>query len=133
MEQKKPDNVADNPGLLPYGSNLGAPAIRQEDITDWKVRGANRVNSEFKARYEELKDEYRKLIEEFKWNDLIYHAEYSFEPINGHEYHLYKRENGTIFLSIISQYEWNRKGNLPYGISYIASFQLDSKDKWNKI
>ena len=24
----KPDNVADSPGLLPYASNVGAPAIK---------------------------------------------------------------------------------------------------------
>jgi len=122
MENKKPDNVADNPGLLPYGSNLGAPAIKPDDIASWKSKGAHRVNSDFKARYEELKDEYRKLIEEYKWNDLIYHAQYSFEPINGHIYHLYKREDGGLFLSIIGPKEWKQ--------NFIGSFQLDSKDKW---
>jgi hypothetical protein len=125
METKKPDNVADNPGLLPYGSNLGAPAIKQDDIDGWKSRGIHRVNSDFKARYEELKDEYRKLIEEYKWNDLIYHAQYSFEPINGHTYHLYKRDNGELFLSIIEPSQWNQ--------NFIGSFELDSKDKWSII
>ena len=33
---KKPDNVADNPGLLPYASNVGAPAIIVDDIKHWK-------------------------------------------------------------------------------------------------
>ena len=28
MTNKRPDNVADNPGLLPYGSNIGAPSIK---------------------------------------------------------------------------------------------------------
>ena len=27
MANKKPDNVADNPGILPYGSNIGAASI----------------------------------------------------------------------------------------------------------
>jgi hypothetical protein len=27
----KPDNVADNPSILPYGSNIGAPAISKEN------------------------------------------------------------------------------------------------------
>ena len=26
-KRKKPDNVADNPNILPYASNIGAPAI----------------------------------------------------------------------------------------------------------
>jgi hypothetical protein len=125
MESKKPDNVADNPGLLPYGSNLGAPAIKPDDIAGWKTKGAHRVNTDFKARYEEIKDEYRKLIEEYKWNDLIYHAEYSFEPINGYTYHLYQRKDDKLFLSIIGPTEWKQH--------YIGSFTLDSKDKWTKI
>ena len=29
---KKPDNVSDNPGLLPYASNVGAPSIQIENI-----------------------------------------------------------------------------------------------------
>lgn len=123
--KEKPDNVADNPGLLSYGSNIGAPAINQDDVVSWKLRGSNKVNSQFKAKYEELKEEYRKLIEDYKWNDLIYHAEYSFEPINGEIYYLYRRSNGTIFLSIISPNEWNQE--------CIGTFQLDTKDKWNKI
>ena len=28
---KKPDNVVESPGLLPYGSNVSAPAIKVED------------------------------------------------------------------------------------------------------
>lgn len=37
MSKKKPDQVADNPGLLPYASNVGAPAIKQNDFTTWKL------------------------------------------------------------------------------------------------
>ena len=33
---KKPDNVADNPAILPYGSNVGAPAIQPINISSWK-------------------------------------------------------------------------------------------------
>ncbi len=125
MSDKKPDNVADNPGLLPYASNVGAPSIKPEEVSIWKIRGAHRVNSELKAKYEELKAEFQKLMEEYKWNDLIYHAQYSFEPVNGYVYHLYVRDSGELFLSLISPIEWNKK--------HVGSFQLDSKDKWIKI
>ena len=36
MSDKKPDNFVDNPGLLPYGSNIGAPAIQVSNIENWK-------------------------------------------------------------------------------------------------
>ena len=40
---KKPDNVADNPGLLPYASNVGAPAIIVDDIKHWKQPESSQV------------------------------------------------------------------------------------------
>ena len=49
---KKPDNVADNPGLLPYASNVGAPAIQIENVEGWKQRNAHSVNKQFQTRFE---------------------------------------------------------------------------------
>ena len=60
---KKPDNVADNPGLLPYASNVGAPAIKIENISGWKQLNAKKVNKQFFQKFEELKEEYQKLID----------------------------------------------------------------------
>ena len=36
INSKKPDNYVENAGLLPYGTNVSAPAIKVEDITAWK-------------------------------------------------------------------------------------------------
>ena len=48
---KKPDNVADNPGILPYGSNVGAPAIRLENLQTWKDTRVQSVNKQLNRRY----------------------------------------------------------------------------------
>ena len=77
---KKPDNVSDNPGLLPYASNVGAPVIQIENIDLWKQRGIHKVNRQLETKFLELKEEYHKLVEEYKWNDLVYNAKFSFEP-----------------------------------------------------
>ena len=50
MEDKKPDNVADNPALLPYGSNVGAPAIVVNDIQFWKSPRIIHVNQQFEDK-----------------------------------------------------------------------------------
>ena len=94
---KKPDNVAENPGLLPYASNIGAPAIVPDNIELWKERAVNKVNKQIQTRFEELKREYQKLIEEYNWNDLVYKSKYSFEPVIGETYHLYYGRDGNIF------------------------------------
>lgn len=122
---KKPDNVADNPGLLPYGSNVSAPAIRTEDIDVWKQRGVNKVNKQLSTKFEELKEEYRRLVQEFQWNELVYTAKFAYEPVIGETYHLYVGNNGAPFLSLIGPNEWNRE--------HIGSFRLDSNQKWIKI
>lgn len=122
---KKPDNVADNPGLLPYGSNVSAPAIKQEDVSLWKNEKVNKTNQYFHTRYEEIKEEYRKLIEEFEWNKLVYESNFKFTPIKGDTYHLYQKEQGGLFLSLIEPELWNQ--------IFVGSFKLDSNDKWIKV
>ena len=121
---KKPDNVADNPNILPYGSNIGAPAIKPDNIDSWKSTNVGKVNKHFKTKYEELAAEFQKFVEEYNWNQLVYSAKFSFEPVIGEVYHLYSKTNGDTFLSLISPDEWKQE--------YIASFKLDSNNKWLK-
>jgi len=122
---KKPDNVADNPGLLPYASNVGAPVIKVEDISLWKSANVLKVNKQLEKKFNELKLEYKKLVDEYKWNELVYNAKFNFEPVIGQTYHLYVGKNGNIFLSMINPNEWTYE--------CIGSFSLDSNNKWNKI
>lgn len=110
---------------LTYGSSVGAPAIRLEDVTGWKANQANEVNKQFKTKYEELKEEFQKLIDEVNWNELVYSSQYSFIPIIGGIYHLYVGKSDNLFLSLISPNEWNQQ--------HIGSFKLDSTNKWIKI
>jgi len=121
----KPDNVSDNPGLLPYSSNVGAPAIQVSNIEHWKGPRVSDVNKQFQDRFEGLKNEYQKLIEEYKWNDLVYKAKFNFEPVIGKIYHLYYSTDGTTFLSLIQPNEWNRE--------HIGSFKYNHDNKWIKI
>ena len=122
---KKPDNVSDNPGLLPYGSNVGAPSIIVNDIQHWKTPRIISVNQQFEDKFLELKKEYEKLIEEYKWNELVYKAKFSFEPVIGKIYHLYYNKYGNIFLSLISPTEWKYE--------HIGSFKYNHDNKWIKI
>ena len=124
-KNKKPDNVADNPGLLPYGSNIGAPSISPDNVENWKVSRLENLNNHFKTKYNELKNEFDSFMEEFYWNELIYRTKFNFEPIVGHIYHLYYDKNENPFLSIIGPNEWDQK--------YIGSFKLNSDNRWIKI
>ena len=122
---KKPDNVADNPGLLPYGSNIGAPAIKVDDVDSWKLSKVHKLNKQFEKRFLELKTEYENLLEEHLWNDIVYKSRFNFEPVVGEMYHLYYGKNGETFLSLIGPNEWK--------YNHIGSFVLDSDNKWKKL
>jgi hypothetical protein len=104
MSDKKPDNVADSPNILPYGSNVGAPSIVVENIEAWKQPRIIKVNKQFQSKFNELKEEYQRLIDEYKWNDLVYQSKFSFEPVVGETYHLYYGNDGNVFLN---QYQTN--------------------------
>ena len=125
MSKNIPDQVADNPSTLPYASNVGAPSIKPSNLTSFKQEKLLKTNKYFSSRYEEIKEEYKKLMETFEWNQLIYNSHFSFKPEKGETYHLYQRNDQKLFLSIIAPSEWNE--------IYIGSFRLDSNDKWEKV
>ena len=130
--KKYPDNVAwDNDkqrwvaNILPYPTNVGAPLIKVENVDIWKQKGISKTNHYLETRLSELKEEYLKLAEEFKWNDLIYNAKFNFEPIIGKTYYLYDGDDNKNFLSLISPTEWNRE--------CLGSFQLNTEQRWIKL
>lgn len=129
---KKPDSIvwSEEKGYyaksLPYGSDLGAPAIRPENVTAWKQAQSLQINSHFKERFDEIKREYQNFIEEYKWNDILYKAKYSFEPVVGKIYYLYVEDSG-LYLSLISPDEWRSSPD------FVGSFRLSSSFKWEKI
>ena len=122
---KKPDNVADSPNLMPYPTNVGAPQISPDNIDFWKQKNLNKLNKHFSTEFKELKEKYDSLISNFKWNELIYNSKINFEPVMGESYFLYVKQNGDLFLSIISPDEWN--------FECVGEFKLTSQNRWEKI
>ena len=132
MSKKYPDNVAWDDqekrwvaNILPYASNVGAPVIKPDNVDSWRQRGVTKVNHHLETKFLELKDKYSKLVEEFKWNDLVYNAKFNFEPIIGETYYLYTGSDEENFLSLISPSEWDKE--------CLGSFYLDTEQKWVKI
>lgn len=128
MGTKKPDNVVYsetkgyNANILPYSTSVGAPMIQMDDVVSWKRQGINRVNKEFESKFNELKLQYENLMQEYEWNELVYNAKISFEPVVGEMYHLYRNSNGENFLSLVAPHEWNKE--------HIGTFRLNSDKKW---
>ena len=128
MKKERPDNIVftDEKGyhasILPYSTSVGAPIIKVDDVVSWKSRGISNVNKEFENKFNELKLQYQALMEEYEWNELVYQSKFSFEPVIGEIYHLYRAEDGINFLSLIGPHEWNKE--------HIGTFKLNSERKW---
>ena len=129
MKKKYPDNIVYNDklqkfdaNLKPYPTSVGSQAF--EPIKVDKSTSVN-ANNFFEGRLNELKEEYRKLVEEYNWTKLVYEAEYSFQPTVGHDYHLYERKDKNLWLSLIGPDEWDQP--------YIGTFKLLTNGKWERI
>ena len=129
MKKKYPDNIVyDNKlqkfdaNIKPYPTSVGSQAFEPIKVDKSTSVSANHY---FNSRLEELREEYKKLIQEYNWTRLVYEADYSFQPIVGHTYHLYEKKDKSLWLSLIGPNEWNQP--------YVGSFKLQTDGKWEKI
>ena len=105
-----------------YPTDLGAPAFQPLQIDKSDSKKANKY---FSSQLSELKDKYNQLKEEYEWTAQVYESEYNFQPILGEVYHLYSKNNGCKFLSLISPSEWDQQ--------HIGSFKLLNNGNWKKL
>lgn len=131
-KSKKPDNIVFDEksqtydaALKPYATNVGAPVITTIDTVAWKNRNIHKVNKHISAKYKELKAEYDAMMEVYEYNNLIYASKFNFEPLMGENYHLYRKNDATTFLSMIAPEECN--------FEFIGSFYLDAELVWKKL
>ena len=128
-EKKYPDNVVYNEETQKFDANtkhypttVGGQKfeVLQVDKSD-----ALKADKYFNKRLGELKEEWDKLVNEYESTKLIYNTDYTFQPIPGEPYHIYKDRNGNTFLSIIHPNEWDRE--------YLGSYRLNSNGTWEEI
>jgi len=132
MKSKKPDNVVFDEdqerydaSVKPYGTDLAAPAIHFEDLGPWKRRGVSKVNATFSAEFQQLSEQYEELKARAEYNELVYASRFSFEPVVGNTYYLYRDKAGASFLSILSPEECN--------FDHLGSFRLEPNLEWIKV
>lgn len=131
-KSKKPDQVVYNEEIEKYDAfskdyitSISGPKIDLPDVVSWKSNSIYVANKHFASGFEELKKNYQDLMETYEYNVMLYEAKYSFEPIVGETYHLYKKRDKSVFLSLLNPNEC--------GFNYIGSFRLNSNKVWKKI
>lgn len=119
---KKPDNYTDEANILPYGSNISAPAITIPDVGNFKDERSTNAKNYFETALQDLNDKYAGLLELAKDSEMVYSAKYNFVPKVGHVYHLYwTGEEYT--LSLIEN--WKR-------FQYVGSFRFNADNVWER-
>jgi hypothetical protein len=73
-----------------------------------------------------LKAQAKKILEEARMNMDLHRASCSFEKRVGHTYHLYEKQDGTTYFSLLSPEDW--KGSPPH--PFLGSYKLESDLSW---
>ncbi len=112
--------------FIPYPVSTLSPPIVPNDLTSFKSRGISSIEKELSLKLENIKNEYIETINHYNWNKLVYSSDYSFEPVVGNIYYLYRRTNGTFILSMISPDEWYLEHIATVRLSVERQFELQS-------
>ena len=121
-----PDNIVFNNQKLeydafkkPYPTNISSPNFQKPSIK--KI--SNTAITILKTKFDEISKDYQALLENIKYNELMYTARCDFITITGETYYLYSKKDYN-FISIIKPNEWNEK--------FLGSFTLTSNDLWER-
>ena len=127
MEKKKmPDSFVENRLSKRYPTEIGAPKFEPDNISLFKIEKTSKIKKYYSSKFEEMTKEYEKLMSEIKVNERLYMAAHNFEPISGETYHLYKKESGEEFLSLISPEQWKK-------FEFVGSFKFLSDGRWEVV
>lgn len=132
-----PDKVADRPGLLEYAHHVGSAVIKPEDRGKLKSRALSAMYEQTDLQLQQIKEQIDLLAKQAREIELrkgisekIYGSGMSFEPIVGHTYHLYEKDDGTFQLSMLSNDDWGRSRPL---WEYIAAVKLLGDHTWQML
>lgn len=110
------DKVTDTPGLLEYAHTVGSAVIRPEDKGKIKGRAMAAMYEQTDAHLMQIKEQIdllakqaMRIEERRRLSEDIYQSKISFQPIIGHRYYFYEKDDGGHVLSMLSPNEWGRK------------------------
>jgi hypothetical protein len=128
-----PDNAT------PYPSSRLAPAFDLVNIAREISLASNMVTQQTTAKLKVianqiklLQDEAQRILEQAQQDQELHLAECNFKKQPGRLYHLYQRNNGRKYFSMLSPQEWG--GEPPH--AYLGSYRLEADMSWtpeNKI
>lgn len=129
------DKVAENPGLLPYAHTVGGAVIKPDDLGKIKGRAMQAMYEQTDMQMDQIQEQITLLARQAKeiherklLSEEIYKAQVGFNPIISHMYHVYRRKNDELMISMVSPNEWGR--TMPFK-SHVATVTLLADHTWN--
>lgn len=129
------DKIAENPHLLPYAHTVGGAVIKPVDEGAVKGKAVRAMEQQTDMQMDQIKQQIELLAEQAKTiqkrkeiSEMIYDASMSFEPLIGHVYHLYQKEDESTILSLVSPEEWGRSKTFRH---FVATVRLLADHTWD--
>ena len=140
MEEKEfvnpidPDKSSEAPGLIEYAHPVGSAIIKPEDKGKIKGRSLSAMYEQTDQQLLQIKEQITLLAKQVEAierrksiSEKIYEAKISFQPIIGNVYHLYRKEDGSYQVSMLSDHEWGRQKP---DWEYLSSIRLLGDHTW---
>ncbi len=129
------DKIAENPGLLPYAHTSGSAVVKPEDMHRVLARSMTAMDQQTDMQMQQIIKQMHLLADQAKTiqdrkviSERIYQAELRFEPVIGHTYYFYHKDNRDI-LSLVAPQEWGRSNR--HLFTYIAKVRLLADHTWD--
>jgi len=126
MGEKLPDSYVPDRSLKTYPTEIGSQSFKPDNIELFKLDKTQNLKHHYVTKFEEIKSEYEKLMNEIQVNERVYKSKYNFIPVVGYHYYLYI-DGDKEFLSIITPDEWGNK------FGFIGKYVLQSDGRWLEI
>ena len=120
----------------PYPVSRLAPAIdlvdvaRQIEQADQMI--GTRVNAKLRVIADQIKalqEEARAVLAEAQRDQDLHRARITFNRRPGHIYHLYRKEDGSLYFSMLSPEDWQDRPPHPF----VGSFRLEADLSWTPL
>ena len=129
------DKIAQNPGLLPYAHTLSSGVIKPDDLGKIKSNALLAMEQQTEMQLNQLQQQiqllYNQAQEIKSRTDIsiwIYQSDMGFDPIVGHTYHLYEKNDSRHFLSMVSPEQWGRSKKFK---RFVATVKLLADHTWD--
>ena len=131
------DKTTDTPSTLPYPHHIGSISVKPEDVGKIKSKALSAMEEQTNVQLKQIQKQLELLMQQAnaiqarkEISIKIYSAIMGFEPLIGHIYHLYKKEEKYQLL-LIAPNEWGHSKNEK--LEFVSSVKLLSDHTWEII